>query len=184
MSSFRPVVFYSFLHQNFLLITGGKLVLVDSAPYFLDQFPGDFIPHCKTQQNFPQYHSEWGEKIHSNIATIFLLLFVLPFKKGLWDLLSFTVIQLVCLFLTNKVMSPSLRELEIESFSSNTFKWCYHTTFSYSVNLLVSLAMVRAFPGHRGSSITDAFLSLPLSLSKLIAQWAGIFKNVHQPLVW
>lgn len=68
--------FHSFFHENFLLITGGKLSLVDLAPHFLDQFPGDIIPHGKAQQNLgfamwkawqspnlpqyiPQYNSEW-----------------------------------------------------------------------------------------------------------------------------
>lgn len=60
LSTFGTVIsFYSFFNQNFLLIKGGKLALVDSVPHFLDQFPGDIIPHCKNRQNSPQYNSEW-----------------------------------------------------------------------------------------------------------------------------
>lgn len=79
---------------------------------------------------------------------------------------------MVCLFLMNKVISPSLTVLETEFSSSNPVKLWYHTTFTYSakLNLPGSLAGPRAFPGHSGTSVTDGVLSLSLSLRGLIAQ--------------
>lgn len=83
MSSFPTIVsFYSFFHQIFLLMTGGKLALLDTGPHFLDQFPDDIIPHCKAQQNLPQYHSEWEKNSTRILLPYFYYCLFFLLKKG------------------------------------------------------------------------------------------------------
>lgn len=63
LSTFGTVIsFYSFFNQNFLLITGGKLALVDSVPIFLINSQVTLFHIAKTDKIYPNI-TQNGRKI-------------------------------------------------------------------------------------------------------------------------